>query len=145
MLRTEKEYEGAKVQLSKFQEAYDAQVKELMDKKKLSKEQAESSLSSTLTYGKQYMEDVELYERLKKGDLPPSSHFSSMGRYLIAARIAKGMTQRDLAQQLNVNEASVSRDERNEYHGVSLEKTEKILKVLGCKLEATKDKELASV
>ena len=46
-------------------------------------------------------------------------NFSGIGRLLIALWIAKGLTQRELAERLEVSETQVSRDERNEYHGVT--------------------------
>jgi transcriptional regulator with XRE-family HTH domain len=56
---------------------------------------------------------------------------------LISARIAKGLTQRQLAEKLGVNESQVSRDERNEYHGVTLDRAARILEVLGVELRTT--------
>jgi len=133
MLRTEKELEGAKKQLSKLNELYETQMTELQGKG-LSKKQAEESLSSSFTYAKQCQEEIDLYERLKKGELPPEDHFSSLGRYFVAARIARKMTQRQLAERLNVKESAVSRDERNEYHGMSTDKMYKVAAVLGLKV-----------
>jgi transcriptional regulator with XRE-family HTH domain len=37
----------------------------------------------------------------------------------VALRIATGLTQRQLAETLGVHESQVSRDERNEYHGIA--------------------------
>jgi len=133
MMKSDKEYELAKKQLSKLNELYDTQLKELK-KKGLSEKDAKSSLSSSLTYAMQCKEEVELYEKLKKGQLPPMEHFSSTGRYLVAARIARGMTQRELAEKLGVKESAVSRDERNEYHGMSVQKMEKLLYALDLKM-----------
>jgi len=133
MLRTEKELEGAKKQLSKLNELYETQMTELQGKG-LSKKQAEDSLSSSFTYAKQCQEEIDLYERLKKGELPPEDHFASLGRYFVAARIARKMTQRQLAERLNVKESAVSRDERNEYHGMSTDKMYKVAAVLGLKV-----------
>ena len=42
------------------------------------------------------------------------------GHLLISLRIAKGISQRELAKRLNVHESQVSRDERNEYFGITL-------------------------
>jgi transcriptional regulator with XRE-family HTH domain len=46
-------------------------------------------------------------------------------------RIARGWTQRQLAHALGVNEAQVSRDERDDYHGVTQERFARILQALG--------------
>ena len=137
MMKTDREYEAAKAQLSKLQELYNTQVAELMSKKNFTEEQAKDALSSSMTYALQCKEELDLYEKLKKGILPPAEHFSSKGRYFIAARIAKGMTQRDLAEQLGVKETAVSRDERFEYQGLSMDKAERLSKVLGLKLLLT--------
>jgi transcriptional regulator with XRE-family HTH domain len=50
--------------------------------------------------------------------------------WLVALRIAKGLTQRELAERLGVHESQVSRDERNEYHGITLERARRILQAM---------------
>jgi transcriptional regulator with XRE-family HTH domain len=44
------------------------------------------------------------------------------------------MTQRQLAEQMGVNESAVSRDERNEYHGITVERAKRVLDALGVRL-----------
>jgi transcriptional regulator with XRE-family HTH domain len=44
------------------------------------------------------------------------------------------MSQRELARRLNVHESQVSRDERNEYFGITLERAVKILETLHVRL-----------
>ncbi len=46
-------------------------------------------------------------------------------RPLIALHIALGLTQRELAARLG--ESLVSRDERNDYHGITVERSPRIL------------------
>jgi hypothetical protein len=46
---------------------------------------------------------------------------------LIASRIAQGIFQRELPRRLSVRETQVSRDERNKYFGITLERDAKIL------------------
>lgn len=133
MMKTEKELELAKKQLLKLTELHNTQLKELTAKG-LTQKQAKESLSSSWTYAMQCKEEIELYEKLKKGELPPLKHFSTIGKYFVAARIAKGMTQRELADKLGVKESAVSRDERNEYHGMSVDKMERLAHVLNLKV-----------
>lgn len=79
----------------------------------------------------QLVEEVQSYERLKRGDLDEIMNLHGIGRALVALRIALGLTQRELANRLNVDESQVSRDERNDYHGVTVDRASRILDVLG--------------
>lgn len=134
MLKTDRELELAKKQLSKLHELHAEQLAELIAKG-LGEEEATDLLSSSLTYANQCQEDVELYEKLKRGELPEEESFSSRGRYFVAARIARGMTQRELAEKLETKESGVCRDERNEYHGISMAKMDKICAILRLKVK----------
>jgi transcriptional regulator with XRE-family HTH domain len=55
---------------------------------------------------------------------------AGVGRSLIEAREAAGLTQADLADALGIPEAQVARDERNEYRGLSSRHARRILGVL---------------
>lgn len=82
-------------------------------------------------------EDVELYESLRRGELPTLRNLDGLGRLLISLRIAKGISQRDLADRLGVHESQVSRDERHEYHNVTLERAGRVLDAIGAELVTT--------
>jgi ribosome-binding protein aMBF1 (putative translation factor) len=84
----------------------------------------------------QLKEEVESYERLMRGEFDELRNFEGLGRLLIALRIARGMSQRELAQRLGVHESQVSRDERNEYHGVTMDRANRILECLGVELRS---------
>ena len=56
---------------------------------------------------------------------------------LISLRIAQGISQRELAKRLDVHESQVSRDERNEYFGITLERAIRILDALNVRLRTT--------
>jgi transcriptional regulator with XRE-family HTH domain len=49
---------------------------------------------------------------------------------LIALRIANGVTQTELAERLGVSASQVSRDERNEYYGVTVERAQRVVEAL---------------
>jgi len=82
----------------------------------------------------QLVEEVESYERLKRGQFDEFENLNGLGPVLIGLRIARGMTQRELARRLGVDEAMVSRDERNEYHGITVERAKRIVDALGVRL-----------
>ena len=69
-------------------------------------------------------------------DEEDDGRFHGLGRTLVAIRIALGLTQRQLAERLSVNESQVSRDERNEYQGVTVDRASRILDALGVTLRS---------
>jgi ribosome-binding protein aMBF1 (putative translation factor) len=82
----------------------------------------------------QLQEEVESYERLKRGEFEELENLRGFGHLLISLRIAQGISQRELAKRLDVHESQVSRDERNEYFGITLERAIKILDALNVRL-----------
>ena len=70
-----------------------------------------------------------------------SKNLHGLGRALAGARIALGLTQRELAKRLNVDESQISRDERNDYHGITVERASRILDAMG--IETTTELHLA--
>ena len=82
----------------------------------------------------QFVEEVQSYERLKRGQFSEFENLHGLGQILIGLRIARGMTQRQLAERLDVNETMVSRDERNEYHGITVDRAKRVIDALGVRL-----------
>lgn len=74
--------------------------------------------------------DVALYDRVAAGDLSMFTEIEEIGQLLIAARIARGITQRQLAEQLETHESQVSRDERFEYQGLTVERLGELCRAL---------------
>jgi hypothetical protein len=100
----------------------------------LGRDELKRALDPLRSFHLQLAEEVESYERLKRGDLGELTNLHGLGRSLVALRIALSLTQRQLAERLGVHESQVSRDERNEYHGVTVERASRILDVLGAHL-----------
>lgn len=130
MIRSETEYQEAVKRLTDEEARLKAQRGEL---KKLDLSQAEikRAMDPLQSFHEQLKEEVESYERLRRGEFEEVTNFEGMGRLLIALRISQGLSQRELAERLGVHESTVSRDERNEYHGITLERTAKVLAALG--------------
>lgn len=79
----------------------------------------------------QIQDEINEYENIKNGKIPESYFlFENIGLLLISLRIHKGITQAELAKRLDVPASQVSRDENNDYHGVSVVTIKKILKAL---------------
>jgi DNA-binding XRE family transcriptional regulator len=112
-------------------------------------EEIERAMEPLLAFQGQIRDEVTWYERARRGELDQVP-LSQIGRLLIGLRIANGLTQRELAERLGVTEPVVSRDERNEYRGITIERAQRILDALNQAVSAKVDepaerRELASV
>lgn len=144
MIRSDSEYRNAVERLAAEQQRIKAQAKELK-KMGLSAKQIKRVTDPLKSFHQQLAEEVENYERLKLREIQEIGNLRSLGHGLICIRIAQGLTQKQLADKLNVSESQVSRDERNEYHGITLERAAKVLEALGAGIRIDVDlKEAAS-
>jgi DNA-directed RNA polymerase specialized sigma subunit len=133
MIRTETEYREAAKRIRAEEERLAAQRARL-EEMDLGVEEIKRAMDPLVSFHEQLKEEVESYERLKRGEFEEIRNFSGLGRLLIAARIAQGLSQRELAERLGVHETQVSRDERNEYHGITVERADRILEALAVEL-----------
>lgn len=136
MIRTEAEYDRAQTRLHDEKKRLSAQ-KKILRAEGLQGPEIKRALDPFLSFHLQLVEEVDAYERLKNGDFGELTDLRGLGRLLVALRIFRGLSQRELAGKLGVHESQVSRDERNEYHGVSIDRAARILQVLGARLNST--------
>ena len=135
MIRNEVEYQEAVRRLKDERARYDAHEQELV-RMGLKPDEVNRAMDPLRSFNLQLEEEVEAYERLKRGDLGELDNLHGLGRTLVALRIALGLTQRQLAERLDVNESQVSRDERNEYQGITVDRASRILDALGVTLKS---------
>jgi predicted XRE-type DNA-binding protein len=121
MIRTETEYQEARRRLKEGDRHMKAQQAEL-EKLDLSKAEIRRGMAPLVTFHDQLQEEVQRYERLRRGDKKELANLQELGQILIGLRIVSGLTQRQLAERLGVHESQVSRDERNDYHGVTIDR-----------------------
>jgi len=144
MIKTEKEYRECCEKIEKDQAVIDLQRAEL-EKMKLTEEEMKRALDPLLSFNQQLIDEVRWYERVRRRDFGTINDLTSIGRVLIALRIANGISQKELADRLAVNVSQVSRDESNEYHGISLDRAQRILDALGERLITAVQERQASV
>ena len=130
MIRNEAEYQEAVERVKDEAQRIRQQEKQLKEMD-LGKEEIKRVLDPVRSFHEQLKEEVQSYERLKRGEFEEVRNFEGMGRLFVALRISQGITQRELAERLGVHESQVSRDERNEYHGITLERAGRLLDALG--------------
>jgi ribosome-binding protein aMBF1 (putative translation factor) len=136
MIRNEAEYREAVGRIQKESERLDTHHRTLQAEG-LTVEEIKRVMEPLVSFHLQLKEEVEAYERLKRGDLGELRNLHGFGRLLIGLRIARGLSQRDLAERLDVHESQVSRDERNDYHGITIERASRILDALGVSVKST--------
>ena len=143
MIRTDTEYRRALQRLADETGTLRAQRDHLAGLG-LSADELDRAMQPMLSFRAQLEEEVEAYTRMRRGDLGPLQSLSAVGRWLVGARIARGLSQQELAARLGVHESQVSRDERNDYRGVTTERAQRILEALGVRFTAQAESLLAA-
>ncbi len=129
MIRSDAEYQDAIKRLQQDRAVIQAQ-REAFKAMDFSDEEVERGIEPAISFHEQLREEVEVYDRMRRGDIAPIESLADIGRVLIGLRIARGITQRQLADSLEVSESQVSRDERNEYHGITVDRAQRIIMAL---------------
>ena len=147
MIRTESEYRKALERLEQDREHIRAQ-RIYLEGLNIDADGVERAMQPVLSFHKQLEEEIETFDQMRRGELQTLHNLSDIGRWLIGVRIARGLSQRELAALLGVAEAQISRDERNEYHGITLERAQTVLQKMGVQYRIegnTEDVELEPV
>ncbi len=143
MIRNENEYQEAARRLQEERERL-AQHRAHLEQMGLATDEVKRALDPLRAFHEQLAEEVTSYERLRRGDIAEITNLHGLGHTLAGLRIALGLTQRQLAERLGVHESQVSRDERNEYHGVTVERASRILDALGVRLRSAVEEPIVS-
>jgi hypothetical protein len=131
MIKTSKEYARARKLHDEQKEAL-AQEKIRLEHEGLKRKELGRVWSALEAPLRNLAAELKEYEELREGHLEAwEIPFESLGVFLIKLRISRGLTQRELAKRLAVHESQVSRDERNDYHGITVERARRILEMLG--------------
>lgn len=80
--------------------------------------------------------ELKEYEKLRAGkyDVPALDSFAEFPLVLIRARIAAGLTQKELAERLGLKEQQIQKYESTEYASASLSRVREVAEALGVKL-----------
>ena len=83
-------------------------------------------------------QEIEDYERLKKQETSIKiTSIKELPLALIRARIAMGMTQKELAEKMGIKEQQVQRDEANQYSSAGFRRIAEVADALEIQIQET--------
>lgn len=130
MIKNERQYAESVARLRE-EELRIAEQKEKLVVEGYSDDEVKRLTDPFLSFHLQLKEEVESYERMKRGDFAELRNLVGLGKSLVGLRIASDITQKELAERLGVDVSAVSRDERNEYRGITVDRASRVLDALG--------------
>lgn len=135
MIKNEREYRITKAQATKFEHALSqlssqgegAQLHPLVQKAQ--RDAVQSQLD-------ELKEELTEYETLRAGQCSVLSldSLEELPKALIRARIAAGLTQRELAERLGLKEQQIQRYEATEYASADLARVNEVARALGVRV-----------
>lgn len=130
MIKNERQYRITKAQADKFADAIRRVEKTPSSANPLVIKASREALESQLT---DLHAEIEEYERLLTGDihLVEVESFQELPTALIRARIAAGLSQKDLGERLDMKEQQIQRYEATDYAGASFSTLSAIVNALG--------------
>lgn len=136
MIKSKKEYDA----VVGFIKRYDDVIKNEKDRLKnlnIPDNQIDVVMQPYFCKHESMKESVREYEQFRDGKFPDITNLSSIGRLLVAIRIYKNISQRELAEKLGISPTTVSRNEFNEYHEITVIRIQEVMEALGATLVST--------
>ncbi|MBN1609644.1 MAG: helix-turn-helix transcriptional regulator [Polyangiaceae bacterium] len=132
MIRNEREERETRERLDDFRSQIE-ETRRVLTEQTADAESIELAVQPLQVLAAELEYDLDFYGRLRQEGVSAVPNYppDESGKELIALRVARGWTQRKLAEELGVSEAQVSRDERNDYQGISQERRARLLEALG--------------
>ena len=139
MIKNERQYRITRAQAERFSQALlklERQEPEPTDVHPLLHKAREDALRSQLV---DLESEIHEYEELRTGqfEFGQLKTITELPAALIKARIARGMSQRDLAERLGLKEQQIQRYEASEYGSASLARIRQVISALGVNIDET--------
>lgn len=132
MIKNERQYRITKVQIADLDQALTQLIAQPEGPPQLQQAE-EAALHSQII---ELRTQVEEYEALVSGEraVLTLESFEELPRALIKARIAAGLSQKDLAERLSLKEQQIQRYEATDYASASLERVQEVIRALGVRV-----------
>jgi ribosome-binding protein aMBF1 (putative translation factor) len=133
MIKNERQYAITKEWVAKFEESIADLVRSPGPGDGLDPYTREITIRSQQSQLEDLRAEVAEYEALKAGRVRRVAHesFDEFPAALIKARIAAGLTQRQLAERLGLKEQQIQRYEATDYRSASLARVGEVVAALG--------------
>jgi DNA-binding XRE family transcriptional regulator len=134
MISNERQYRVTKAQAEKFSRALQEAI-ERSGVDPLLQKLENDALQSQLHDLEQELRE---YERLRSAEesVLTLDSFAELPRALVKARVASGLTQKDLADRLGLKEQQIQRYEATEYTAASVRRLRQVIEALGIRVHA---------
>jgi ribosome-binding protein aMBF1 (putative translation factor) len=132
MIKNERQYRITKAQAAKLEAALESFSAQLAGDRKTHPRLIKAQADALRSQLESLRGELREYEDMKTGETPSPdlSYIAVVSQDLIHARIAAGLSQKDLAERLGMPEQQIQRYEATEYESVSLARIMEIAKAL---------------
>jgi HTH-type transcriptional regulator/antitoxin HigA len=133
MIKSDAQRERTAAQIEGFRQALTKEVREMSGKRAIA---VRGSYEGML---RELEDELREYDELKSGDLtlPNVERLDQIAPFVAKMRIAKGVSQTELARRLGVSKQVISRYEEAEYQTVAIARLQEILDAIGIKALVT--------
>ena len=134
MIRNERQYIITKAQIKKFKKALDDFDKQKSSSHPVLVKAQKDAMKSQLA---ELEGQAKEYEKLRAGKYKvlKVSSITELPVGLIRARIALGLTQKQLAERIGLKEQQIQRYEETDYYSASFSRLQEVVKALGVDVE----------
>lgn len=135
MIKNERQYKVTKGQIAKLTGALEIAAR---DRDRMDRRVHEAMVAGIQSDIGELRSQLREYEKLKAGvrRLRMES-FTDLPRVLIAGRIGRGLSQKDLAKKLGVKPQQVQKDEKTDYRSASLHRILDVIEALNLHVDAS--------
>ena len=133
MIKSDAQRERAVVQIEGFKQALAKVAREKPGKRAAAIRQSYEGVI------RQLEDDLRDYDQLRSGELalPNVERLDQIAPFVAKIRIAKGVSQTELARRLGVSKQVISRYEESDYQTVAIARLQEILDAIGIKTLVT--------
>jgi transcriptional regulator with XRE-family HTH domain len=128
MIRNDRQYKISRARAGEFAELLETKAKRVQS----NDEWSDVEMAAVRSQLDDLREEIDEYEKLKAGGISSLqiNSLEELPTAIVKARIASGLTQKELADKLGVKEQQIQRYEQNDYAGVSIDRIQEIIKAL---------------